>query len=102
MASGRGIARHQQELRLAQFSRELSLRIHQRHLPDNDEHVLQLTAPMHARILASPITIAERLRESPVSDGSVGTLWRRVSRPLGPIGIRQARQPGKRQNRSPE
>lgn len=86
-----------ENLRLAQFSRELSLRIYQRHLPDDDEHVLQLTTPMHARVLASPITIAERLRESPVSDGSVGTVWRRVSRPLGPIGIRQARQPGERQ-----
>ena len=78
-------------------SRELALRMQRRHLADaDDELVLQLTAPAHQRVRASPITVAARLAESPVIDGLLGAGWRRVSRPLGRIGRRQARPRGER------
>ncbi len=93
-----GLADVNDRLRGAQFAREMALRVHARHLVGhgNDELVLQLTAPVHARVLASPITVAARLQESPVAEGAVGSTWRRIARPLGPIGRRQSRPPGER------
>lgn len=95
---GEGLADVNDKLRGAQFARELALRVHARHLAgqDDDELVLQVTAAVHARVLASPVTVAARLRESPIAEGAVGPTWRRVARPLGPIGRRQGRLPGER------
>lgn len=92
-----GLAEVNDTLRVTQFSRELALRMQQRHLDEaDDELVLQVTAPVHQRVRASPITVAARLAESPIVDGLLGAGWRRVARPLGPIGRRQGRARGER------
>ena len=79
------------DLRLSQFAVEVSLRLHERHLGAlNVEDLLQVTAPVHARVRASPTTVAARVAESSVS-GAIAAGWRRVARPLGPVGVRQAR-----------
>src|SRR6185436_8585644 len=84
-------------LRGLAVSREVALQMRRRHLDDaDDELVLQLTAPVHARVRASPVTVAARLAESPVADGLVGAGWRRVSRPFGRVGRRQRRPAGER------
>ena len=84
-------------LRGLAVSREVALQMRRRHLdPADDELVLQLTASVHARVRASPVTIAARLAESPVADGLVGAGWRRVSRPFGRVGRRQRRPAGER------
>lgn len=79
------------ELRLSQFAVEISRRLHERHLGALDvEDLLQVTAPVHARIRASPTTVAARVAESALS-GVITAGWRRAARPLGPVGVRQAR-----------
>lgn len=79
------------DLRLSQFAVEVSLRLHERHLGAlSTEDLLQVTAPVHSRILASPTTVAARVAESSVS-GALASGWRRAARPLGPVGVRQAR-----------
>jgi hypothetical protein len=81
-----------EELRLSQLARALSERLHVRHVTTAAaEEVVQLTAPVHARVKASPVTIAALLQESPVPAGLLQGQLRRVSRPLGPMGRRQAR-----------
>jgi hypothetical protein len=92
-----GLADINDKLRLTQLARELAARLHQRHLDqDDDELVLQVTAPVHGRVRASPVTIAAQIQESPIAEGAIGTGWRRVTRPNGPIGRRQKRPPGER------
>jgi hypothetical protein len=91
-----GLSDLNDSLQRAQFAREIALRIKTRHLDLNDDLFLQVTAPVHTRVLASPTTIAARLRESPVAQGSVGAQWRRIARPLGAVGRRQARPRGER------
>lgn len=91
-----GIEDINHKLRLTQVACELAARIHQRHLADDDDLVLQVTAPVHDRVPASPVTIAARLRESPIAEGVLGAGWRRAARPLGPIGRRQGRPRGER------
>lgn len=92
-----GLADINDKLRLTQLARELATRLHQRHLDNDDEElILHLTAPVHSRVRASPVTVAARLQGSPVVEGAIGTGWRRVTRPNGPIGRRQRRPPGER------
>ncbi len=90
-----GLPQVNDALRGSQFSRELALQVQQRHLRTlSDELVLQVTGPVHRSVLASPTKIAARLAESPVAEGLVSAGWRRVARPLGAIGRRQARPRG--------
>jgi hypothetical protein len=81
-----------EELRQAQLAREVAERIMLRHIMvPQDETVLSLTAPVFARVKASKETIRVVLAESPVPRGLFEGAFRRVSRPLGPIGRRQGR-----------
>lgn len=80
------------ELRLSQFAVEVALRVHERHLGALEtEDLLQVTAPLHSRVRASPTTIASRVAASALAAPLVAG-WRRASRALGPIGVRQARR----------
>lgn len=82
-------------LRFAQFAREITSRIYERHLvPGNEERIAQITAPVHSRVLNGAVTVASQLRESPIAPGALAHGWRRISRPLGAIGRRQKRAPG--------
>jgi hypothetical protein len=81
-----------EELRQAQLAREIAMRLHTRHVFVSDaEAVLAMTAPLHSRVKASPTTIRSVLAESPVPRGVFDGAFRRIARPLGPIGRRQGR-----------
>ncbi len=86
------IRRINETLRFAQFAREAAIRIHKRHLAVNDlESVLMVTSPIHSRVMGSPFTVQKLLSESPIAGGALEAQFRRVGRPLGPIGRRQGR-----------
>ena len=92
-----GLADINDKLRLSQLARELATRLHKRHLDDDDEElVLQVTAPVHGRVRANPVTVAATVQKSPIVEGAISTGWRRVTRPNGAIGRRQKRPSGER------
>jgi hypothetical protein len=75
-----------EELRQAQLAREMASRLHHRHIALADpEAVLFTTAPLHARIKASPTTVRTVLAESAVPRGLFDGAFRRIARPQGPI-----------------
>lgn len=81
-----------EELRQAQLARELALKVAARHLfVEAGPSVLYLTAPVHARVKASPTTVRSVLNQSPIPRGVFEGAFRRVARPLGPIARRQGR-----------
>jgi hypothetical protein len=87
-----GIREANQRLRYTQLARELALRIYQRHIPGNSpDQLLQLSAPVLSRVMASPTTIYERLGRSPILPGTLESQFRRIVRPRGPLGRRQGR-----------
>jgi hypothetical protein len=55
------------------------------------ESVIKYTAPVHSRVLGSPVTIARLIQQSPISAGLTDPRFRRIARPLGPLGRRQGR-----------
>ncbi|HEX9894750.1 MAG TPA: hypothetical protein VGA78_12550, partial [Gemmatimonadales bacterium] len=55
------------------------------------QNILYLTAPLHARVKASPTSVRSVLNQSPVPRGVFEGAFRRVARPLGPIRRRQGR-----------
>ena len=83
-----------EELRQAQLARELATRLASRHVfRAGPEEVLGLTAPLHARVKASPTTVRAVLQESPVPRGVLEGAFRRLTRPLGPLGRRRMPRP---------
>jgi hypothetical protein len=86
------IRRLNDELRRSQLAREIALRLMARHVRTADaEGTLQLTAPVHGLIRGSPLTIRALLRQGAIADGTLQGQFRRVTRPLGPMGRRQGR-----------
>jgi hypothetical protein len=86
------VRRINEELRLAQLAREAAGRIFDRHIAAGDpETVLQVTAPLHARVRLGTTTIRTTFQQSPVVVGALDGQYRRVARPLGPLGRRQGR-----------
>jgi hypothetical protein len=86
------IRRVNERLRLAQFAREVSLRVYQRHLAVADaETFVQITAPVHAKLRSGSITVHRRLTLSPIAIGALEPMARRVVRPLGSLAARQRR-----------
>jgi len=87
-----GILKLNEEFRLAQLARGLAERMHLRQFQSGGvDSVLQLTAPVHARVMGSPTTIRAQIAGSPVPPGTFDGQLRRVARPLGPLGRRQGR-----------
>jgi hypothetical protein len=84
-----GVREANERLRFAQVARAAAERIFTRHVvPLETDVMLGVTGPLHAKVMASPVTIAERLRTSPVAPGSLAPQLRRVARPMGPLGRR--------------
>ena len=78
-----------QQLRAAQLSRAALSAIWAGHLARaTPATLLALTAPVQARILASPRTVYATLAASRVPQRLVSGASRRVTRPLGPLGRR--------------
>jgi hypothetical protein len=86
-----GIRRVNQQLRLSQLARELSTRLHTRHFSVGGDAFLQLTAPLHGRTRNAATTARAQLARSAIVPGALGAAWRRVSRPMGSLGMRQGR-----------
>ena len=81
-----------EEMRQAQLAREMAARLVQRHILTADtDALLGVTSPVLARIKASPQTIRATLAKSPVPRGMFDGAYRRIARPLGPLGRRQGR-----------
>lgn len=84
-----GIREANERLRFAQLARAAAERIFTRHVTAHEtDVVLGVTGPLHAKVMGSPTTIAERLRGSPIAPGSLAPQLRRVSRAMGPLGRR--------------
>jgi hypothetical protein len=83
-------------LRKAQLARATSVELHTRHIePLEAGAALQLTAPVHARVLMSPRTLAAQVRESALPRAALSTPLRRMLRPSGPL-LRRAAPEGPR------
>ncbi len=79
-------------LRAGQLAREAALRLYARHLVvRTDVSLIAVTAAVHARILASPRTVAAVVGTSPLAAGLMTPAWRRLTRPRGPLALRLAR-----------
>jgi hypothetical protein len=84
-----------ERLRFAQLAREAAFRIHVRHVAVADvESVLQLTAPLHARVRVGQATMHNELTRSRIGTGVLHGQFRRVTRPFGPIARRTGHDPG--------
>lgn len=87
-----GIRAANELLRHAQLAREASLSLFGRHVtPLSVESFLGFTAPLHARVKASPTTIRAVLAQSPLATGVLHPAFRRVLRARGPLGVRTGR-----------
>ena len=84
-----GVLAANEALRRAQAAREAAGKLLTKHLSALDaDTLLQVTAPVHARVLAGqPVTAAELLRRSPIPDGATDG---RVRRARGAVARRAA------------
>lgn len=82
-----GVLKANQMLRQAQLARAATQQIYRQHLNiAAPETALTLTAPLHARIMASPITVRATVRGSRVPERMLSPAFRRVTRPRRRIG----------------
>jgi hypothetical protein len=95
-----GIRELNDELRHAQAAREFARRVHARHVAvDDPEVVLQLSAPVHARLASDfpGLTVPAYLGGAgshpgtPLRPGVLAPQWRRIARRTGAIARRQGR-----------
>ncbi|MGV8977821.1 MAG: hypothetical protein ACOH17_07240 [Cellulomonas sp.] len=78
-------------LRQAQLSRAALHQLWNQHLrPAGVTTLLMLTSPVHARILASPRTVAATVGASRIPARLLSGTFRRTARPLGPLARRAA------------
>jgi len=77
-------------LRQAQLARASMTRLYATQLqPALATTLLRWTAPVHARILGSPKTVRAYIRTSPIPVRMLSGVFRRITRPLGPLRRRQ-------------
>lgn len=87
-----GIREANQQLRMAQVARAVGERLYQRHVvAADDTAALTLTATVHAQVRGASRTARATIDRSPARHALVATGMRRLARPLGPVGRRQAR-----------
>ena len=73
----------------AQLAREVGNGLHRRRFaPLAPENLVQITSPVHTRILSSPTTIRARMRASRLPLALVNAAFRRITRPRGPLARR--------------
>ena len=81
-----------QALRWKQFGLLIASRLHDKiFVAPNDTTIVRLAAPVLARITGSPVTLRKLIADSPIADGILEPQFRRLARPLGPLGRRQGR-----------
>lgn len=82
------------QLRYAQLARETAARIHTRHVASaGNDALMQLTAPVHGRVLQGEGTVHKAVAASAVGAGVLQGQFRRVSRPFGPVSRKVSRTP---------
>jgi len=86
------------QLRQAQLAREAALRLYTRHvLVQSQPSLLVFTQAVQTRVLISsaalpkPLTVSALVQQSPLRVGVLHPAFVRLSRPLGPVGVRQGR-----------
>ncbi len=73
-------------LRLSQLGREVSSVVHEKQIGVlSPDALLPLTSPLHSRISLGPVTVRQRLSESPVPLPVLSPAFRRLTRPAGPF-----------------
>jgi len=89
-------------LRQAQLAREAAIRLYARHVLVRSVPSLALfTQALHPRVLVAlpslprPITVRALVQQSPLRAGVLHPAFRKLARPLGPVGVRQGRAFGK-------
>jgi hypothetical protein len=86
-----GVLEANQMLRQAQLARAAMQQVYRQHFePAQSEKLLNLTSPLHARILASATTVKAALRSSRVPDRMLSGTFRRVAG----LPLRRAAQTG--------
>jgi hypothetical protein len=85
-----GIEAANAALRAAQLARATMTRLHSRMAVSSPTSVLTLTAPLHARLLASPVTVRAAIDTSRVPVRLLSPTARRLAHPRGVIRRRQA------------
>ena len=81
-----------QALRWKQFGLLIASRLHDKiFAAPNDTTIVRLSGPVLARITGSPVTLRKLIADSPIADGILEPQFRRLARPLGPLGRRQER-----------
>jgi hypothetical protein len=91
------ILRANQKIRQVQVSIAASLRVYSRHLVHlAADQQIAVTRQVHARVMGSPTTVFQELRESQLEEAALKPAFRRVFRPRGAI-MRKAfpENPGK-------
>jgi hypothetical protein len=84
-----GIRDANAELRRAQLAREAASKLHAKHFAALDRDTfLIVTSPLQSRFTASPLTMSQILRQSPVPLGVMDGQFRRIVRPRGAIARR--------------
>jgi hypothetical protein len=85
------------QLRSAQLAREAALRLYERHvLALSEPELAVFTQALHGRVLlaagsSTPQTLRALVAQSPLRAGVLLPALARLSRPLGPVGVRQGR-----------
>ncbi len=86
------IARINQSLRFAQVAREGAAHIYARDvIPLSLDGVIAFATPVLNQIMHGGSTVHAALRASPIPAGILDPQWRKLTRPRGPIGLRQNR-----------
>jgi len=79
-------------IRLAHMAREVGRSLHRRHLERrlaaDPGRVLEVTGPVHSRVLAQGTTVAHRVATSAVGAAPVSSAMRRIARPGGRVARR--------------
>lgn len=91
-----GVLEANRQLRQAQMGTAVATRLVERDLAGLEAGaVMAVTAPILGRVMASPRTIRATLKDSPLPEGVLEPQFRRLTRPLGPVGRRHARMAGR-------
>jgi len=89
-----GVLQANQMLKQAQLARAVSQQIYQQHFVSaHPETLLNFTAPLHAKLLASPATVKSALRNSRVPERMLSGAFRKIARLPAHLGIAKTGAP---------
>ena len=88
-----GLREANQHLRQWELSRELARSVWSRHAPTNSsDSFLSFVAPLATRVRSGAVTVAQAVNGSTLAPGSLSPALRRLTRPTGPLSLRQQRR----------